>query len=248
MEKTINEFSISFAIIIFLWFSRCTNTGRKLNTVTALNRLRGIVVVTPNHSRMNETHGDKTHTHTQKMRETGKREPTTKSQPSLLKGRKKKKNGFVFYYSSVNTWPEARYNGTWCYSSSLLLLLLLFLYSFLFTFISTCWLPLCLQRCNSVAVLHSVRRKTHDSNNINMRKRAQVSATDDEQTHDEEKRTGGYTSTAPWFIIPTRSSRLHKLLYSADEYAQASLKKMCFEKIARQEEEKKCYVDTDREI
>lgn len=40
---------------------------------------------------MNETHGDKTHTHTQKMRETGKREPTTKSQPSLLKGRKKKK-------------------------------------------------------------------------------------------------------------------------------------------------------------
>ncbi|KAK4036761.1 hypothetical protein OUZ56_028799 [Daphnia magna] len=38
-----------------------------------------------------------------------------------------------------------------------------------------------------------------------MQKRAQVSATDDEQAHDEEKRTGGYISTAPWFIIPTRS-------------------------------------------
>lgn len=194
-----------------------------------------------------DTRRQDTHTHTENER--NRKKGANNQKPTLpLERKKKKKNGFVFYYSSVNTWPEARYNGTWCYSSSFLLLLLLFLYSFLFTFISTCWLPLCLQRCNSVAVLHSVRRKTHDSNNINMQKRAQVSATDDEQTHDEEKRTGGYTSTAPWFIIPTRSSRLHKLLYSADEYAQASLKKMCFEKIARQEEEKKCYVDTDREI
>lgn len=56
-------------------------TRDKPSGVTALNQLRGVVVVTPNHSRMGETHGD-THTGEREKPEKKGAQPT--NQPSLV--------------------------------------------------------------------------------------------------------------------------------------------------------------------
>ena len=137
-------------------FFKLHSTRDKPNSVTALRQLRWVVVVTPIHSRMRDTRR-------QQERETGKIKGGA-NQPSLfflleLK-RKKRKNGVVFYYSSVNTWPEARYNGTWCYSSSLL-----FTSSFLWLGRERC----CNKGCG-VAHRKVLAAETRQPNNNNMQR------------------------------------------------------------------------------